>query len=84
VKGGLCHGTAGNGLAFLRLFERTADELWLARARSFAMHALAQAEALRRRHGQSWFGLWTGDLGTALYAWQCVEGDSALPTLMAW
>lgn len=81
---GLCHGTAGNGLAFLRLFERTGDEVWLARARSFAMHALAQAAGLRRQHGQSWFGLWTGDLGTALFAWQCVEGDPALPALTAW
>jgi hypothetical protein len=85
VKGaGLCHGTAGNGLAFLRLFERTGDELWLARARSFAVHAVAQAAELRRRHGQSWFGLWTGDLGTALFAWQCIDGDPALPALTSW
>ncbi len=33
---GLCHGTAGNGYAFLKLFERTGDELWLERARAFA------------------------------------------------
>src|SRR6266568_426789 len=29
----LCHGTAGNGYAFLALFKRTGDERWLARAR---------------------------------------------------
>ena len=29
---GLCHGTAGNGYAFLALLERTGDERWLARA----------------------------------------------------
>jgi hypothetical protein len=33
---------------------------------------------------ESWFGLWTGDLGTALYAWQCIQGDPALPTLTGW
>jgi len=81
---GLCHGTAGNGFAFLALFARTEDELWLARARFFAMHALAQSAELRRRHGQGWFGLWTGDIGTALYAWQCIGGDPALPALTAW
>jgi lantibiotic modifying enzyme len=41
VKGaGLCHGTAGNGYAFLKLFARTGDERWLERARRFAMHAI--------------------------------------------
>ncbi|WP_411276851.1 lanthionine synthetase C family protein [Gaiella sp.] len=81
---GLCHGTAGNGLAFLALFARTGDEIWLQRARSFAMHSLAQVERQRERHGRGWFSLWTGDLGTALYAWQCIEGDPALPALTAW
>ena len=45
----LCHGTAGNGYAFLKLFERTGDELWLERARAFAMHAVAQVEQGLRR-----------------------------------
>ena len=43
----LCHGTAGNGYAFLALFERTGDELWLERARAFAMHAAAQVARAR-------------------------------------
>ena len=47
----LCHGTAGNGLALLKLFARTADERWLERARRFAMHAAAQVGAARREHG---------------------------------
>ncbi len=46
---GLCHGTAGNGYAFLKLFRRTGDALWLERARSFAMHALAQSERMRQQ-----------------------------------
>lgn len=81
---GLCHGTAGNGFALLALFARTGDEIWLSRARAFAMHSLAQMEALRRRHGRGWFGLWSGDLGTALYAWQCIDGNARLPALTAW
>src|SRR5439155_18939665 len=35
----ICHGTAGNGHAFLNAFERTQDERWLARAGRFAAHA---------------------------------------------
>ena len=37
---GICHGTAGNGYALLAAFDRTGDELWLDRARRFAVHAL--------------------------------------------
>ena len=48
ANAGLCHGTAGNGYAFLRLFERTGDERWLERAQAFAMHAAAQAAEGRR------------------------------------
>jgi Lanthionine synthetase C-like protein len=85
VKGaGLCHGTAGNGFAFLKLFTRTGDELWLARARSFAMHAVAQVEAARRSYGRGRYTLWTGDLGTAWYLAQCLAGESAVPTIDAW
>ena len=41
----LCHGTGGNGYAFLKLYQRTASERWLHRARAFAMHGIAQTEA---------------------------------------
>src|SRR5262245_24641100 len=33
----LCHGTGGNGYAFLKLYRRTGDAMWLERARSFSM-----------------------------------------------
>jgi hypothetical protein len=80
VKGAnLCHGTAGNGYAFLTLFERTGDELWLSRARAFAMHALAQVERFRTSYGQGRYTLWTGDLGTALYLADCIDGAGGLP-----
>jgi hypothetical protein len=81
---GLCHGTAGNGFALLKLFARTGDETWLDRARRFAMHAAAQVEADRSRYGQGRHTLWTGDLGTALYLTQCLDGGSALPAIELW
>ncbi len=80
VKGAnLCHGTAGNGLAFLKLFDRTGDELWLERARAFALHAVAQVERERRLLGRGRYSLWTGDPGTALYLALCLDGSASLP-----
>ena len=77
---GICHGTAGNGYAFLKAFARTGDELWLERARRFAMHALEQVE--RRGHGR--YSLWTGDPGVALYAADCLDARTAYPVLETW
>ena len=77
----LCHGTAGNGYAFLVLHERTGDARWLQRARAFAMHAIAQAEADAAIHGRLRYSLWTGDLGLALFLWDCLRGRAAFPTL---
>lgn len=78
---GLCHGTAGNGQAFLVLHQRTGDALWLDRARRFAMHALAQCEQQRQIHGMGRFNLWTGDAGVAVYLWQCLQAEPGMPTL---
>ncbi|HET8529091.1 MAG TPA: LanC-like protein [Gaiellaceae bacterium] len=71
---GLCHGTAGNGHALLKTFERTGDELWLERARRFAVHALEQARALPPR-----YSLFTGGVGAAVFAVDCVDGTGAFP-----
>jgi lanthionine synthetase-like protein len=71
----ICHGTAGTGHAFLKLFARTQDERWLERARRFAVHALEQVE--RRGHGR--YSLWTGDVGVALFAADCVDARGELP-----
>jgi hypothetical protein len=78
---GLCHGTAGNGYAFLALYRRTGDPLWLQRARAFAMHAVAQRDRMRRVHGQGRYSLWTGDAGLAVYLWQCIRGTAGMPAL---
>jgi hypothetical protein len=75
----LCHGTAGNGYAFLALFERTRDELWLERARAFAMHSIAQVARTRAEVGRGRYTLWTGDPGTALYLADCLAGHGTVP-----
>lgn len=81
-KGGnLCHGTAGNGYAFLKLYRRTGDRLWLDRARCFAMVALDQVRERRSALGRGRFSLWTGDIGTALYLRGCITGNAAFPTI---
>jgi hypothetical protein len=80
---GLCHGTAGTGHAFLATFERTGDERWLVRARRFAMHALEQVERLRERRGRGRYSLFTGDVGVALYAADCVAARAAYPVFSA-
>jgi hypothetical protein len=71
---GLCHGTAGNGYALLKTFERTGDEQWLDRARAFAMHALGQVEQLPSR-----YSLFTGGIGAALYAADCLAARARFP-----
>ena len=64
-----------------KLFERTGDELWLDRAREFAMHALEQVERMRGTYGRGRYTLWTGDPGTALYLHSCLTATAAFPTL---
>jgi lantibiotic modifying enzyme len=76
---GLCHGTAGNGFALLKAFARTGDERWLERARRFAVHALAQAERIATANGRRRYSLFTGDLGTALFAAACLDADPRFP-----
>ena len=78
---GLCHGSAGNGYALLKLWQRTGDAVWLERARSFAMHAIEQVDRFAARSGQTRHSLWTGDIGVALFVWGCIKGDARYPTL---
>jgi hypothetical protein len=82
---GLCHGTAGNAYAFLALQHRTGDELWLERARAFAMHAAHQVERSRGADGRGRYSLWTGDIGAAILLQRCLDGGwDGFPTLDAW
>ena len=63
------------------LYRRTGDPMWLERARAFAMHGIVQTEAEAHRHGRMRHSLWTGDLGFAIYLWDCIRGGAAFPTL---
>ena len=75
----LCHGTGGNGYAHLKLHRRTRDERWLARARAFAMTAIAQCREARAHYGRGRYSLWTGDVGLAVYLWDCVTAEPRFP-----
>jgi hypothetical protein len=77
----LCHGTGGNGYAFLKLYRRTRDVRWLERARTFAMTAISQCREARVRYGRGRYSLWTGDLGLAVYLRDCISGEPAFPTV---
>ncbi|MFN3238242.1 MAG: lanthionine synthetase C family protein [Pseudomonadales bacterium] len=68
---GLCHGTDGNGFAFLKLFQRSGGEKWLERARAFAMHSLDQYQKLP--------GFWVGDSALPLFLLACQQGTSRVP-----
>ena len=82
VKGSnLCHGTAGNAYAFLVLHARTGDARWRERAEAFAMHAIAQFEDETARTGRLRHSLWTGDIGLAIFLWDCLRGQAQFPTL---
>lgn len=77
----LCHGTGGNGYAFLKLYRRTNDAIWLERARSFAMTAIAQYREARDEFGRGRYSLWTGDIGLAIYLWDCLTAEPKFPTI---
>jgi hypothetical protein len=78
---GLCHGTAGNGFAFLKLFGRTGEQRWLDRARRFAMHAIEQHRRDTVKYGQRRYPLWTGEPGIAVYLSNCIAGTDRFPTM---
>lgn len=77
----LCHGTGGNGYAFLKLFVRTEDQMWLDRARAFAMHSIEQYSLSQKLYGQLRYSLWTGDIGLAIYLWDCLQAQAKFPTI---
>jgi hypothetical protein len=77
----LRHGTGGNGYAFLKLYRRTTDPVWLERARAFAMTAIAQCREAREQLGRGRYSLWTGDLGLAIYLRDCLTVAPRFPTV---
>jgi Lanthionine synthetase C-like protein len=77
----LCHGTGGNGYAFLKLYRRTRDPVWLDRARHFAMTAIVQYRGSQIAVGRGRYSLWTGDVGLAIYLWDCITAEPRFPTI---
>ena len=77
----LCHGTGGNGCALLKLHKRTGNPLWLERARAFATTAIDQVRGARAAFGRGRYSLWTGDVGLAVYLWDCITGKPRFPTI---
>jgi hypothetical protein len=77
----LCHGTGGNGYAFLKLHRRLGDRSSLERARIFAMAAMRQCQEARKQLGRGRYSLWTGDLGLAVYLMDCIRGEPNFPTI---
>lgn len=78
----ICHGTAGNGYAFLAMYQRDGQAHWLNKARAFASHAIQQSHEHRSQYGQARFSLMTGDTGLAVYLHHCLNPDEAcLPGL---
>jgi hypothetical protein len=45
------------------------------------MHGIRQTEADLAKFGHLRYSLWTGDLGFAIYLWDCIEGTERVPTL---
>ncbi len=45
------------------------------------MHGIAQTREHALRYGQSRYSLWTGDLGFAIYLWDCLRATAQFPTL---
>ena len=74
----LCHGTAGNGLAFLALLDAPATSAGSSGRARFGMHAVGQVERRARRYGRGRHSLWTGDPGVALYLRSCIDPASAV------
>lgn len=78
---GLCHGTAGNGYAFLKLYRLTNDKIWYERALQFAMHAINQYETMREHYSCIRTDAWCGDLGLALYLQDCIDQCDKFPMM---
>jgi hypothetical protein len=74
----LCHGTGGNGYAFLKLYRRTSAPIWLDRARQFAMTAIAQY-----RGSQTVVGRVAIPFGPATSASQFTSGTGSQGSLIS-
>ncbi|CAE7663088.1 Lancl2, partial [Symbiodinium microadriaticum] len=72
---GLCHGTPGNGFAFLGLYRQTRDEVWLNRALHFAVFACEHQDDLSQLADRP-YSLFEGLAGAACF-WGSVICDGS-------
>lgn len=79
--GGICHGTAGNGYAFLFMYRRTGDAMWLDKAQQFCDSAIASSLKTHEKVGQFKHRYWVGDIGTAVFAADCALKNTGILTL---
>ncbi len=77
----LCHGTSGNSFAFLKLYERFKDEIWIERASKFLAHSIEQSKEMRKEFGDYRYSLWTGDLGIVWLNHCLKRNHASLPIL---
>ena len=75
LPGARAFATARAGYAFLKLYRRTNDPVWLDCARQFAMTAIVQYREAQMAVGRGRYSLWTGDVGLAIYLWDCITGS---------
>ena len=45
------------------------------------MHAIDQSDRHAREYGHRRYSLWTGDVGLAVYLWDCINGEAKFPTM---
>ena len=45
------------------------------------MTAIAQCRDARAALGRGRFSLWTGDVGLAIYLWDCITAEPRFPTV---
>ena len=45
------------------------------------MTAIAQYRETRDQVGRGRYSLWTGDIGLAVYLWNCLSTDAQFPTI---
>ena len=76
---GLCHGTAGNGFAFLALGSERATSAGSSAPVPSPRTASTRSTRFRAAHGRGRYSLFTGDLGAALLAAACLTRRRGFP-----
>ena len=71
----------GSMLACIFMSEITSESRWRALYEVHAMTAIAQCREARVQYGKARYSLWTGDVGLAIYLWNCLTTEPRFPTV---